>query len=176
MKVNKLISWILIYCLLIQIPLMDMGCMSFYSTEKDNNLANYQNYDNDILVKLKDSTEIKIPEGGIYFINKDKIDSSKAIADNSGHYQFYWMNNGKRFIFGLENDYNLSPDSISNFYIVMDKNKNEFRKIYDNDIKEIRLQKTNGVIIAALAVTSVTAIILISLIINPVTLGFKGSK
>ncbi len=140
---TKIISYFLIYCFVIQTLLYGNGCMSFYPTEGENNLMLYKNGNERLLIKLKDKSEIEIPENSICLIEKDKIDSSKVEEVYSNFYKIYWMKDNQKLVFKLGETYKFVPDSGNGFWFVMDKDKKEFKQIYDNDIAEIQERKTN---------------------------------
>lgn len=131
---KKIISVILIYCILIQIPLTHLGCKSFYPTEENKSLSNYNNYEGRILLKLKDNTELEVAHKYSVFI---------------------------------------TPDSGSGFWLVMENNKDEPRKIYDSDIEGIQVLKTNWVTTSLLIIGGVALVAVVGffIIYSPPSLG-----
>ena len=192
---KKIISLLLIYCLVIQIPLTHLGCTSFYPTEENKSLSNYNNYEGRILLKLKDNTELEITPKNSFFVDrpseliygsglefnytnkkntyftgiieKDMIDSTKLIEYNSNQYIEYWMKDNRKLTMEVKKLLTITPDSGSNFWLVMDNNKDEIRKIYDSDIEEIQVLKTNWVTTSFLISGGIVLVSLIYLIINP---------
>lgn len=74
-------------------------------------------------------------------IETNKIDSTDFVEFNKKHFQIYWMSDNRKLIIEKEL-YSVTPDSGSGFWLVIN-NKEKIRKIYDSDIKEIRVLKTN---------------------------------
>ena len=144
MNIKKLITLILIYCLIIQIPFFNEGCMSYFPIEGDKTLLNHKIYNNDILIKLKDSTDVEVPQGRIYHLEKDKIDSAKVAEYESSHYQIFWMHDKKKITFKIGNERDMQPDSSNDFWIVWDKNEETFIRINNSDIQEIQTHKVDG--------------------------------
>lgn len=143
---TKIISTLLIYCILIQVLFTGTGCMSFYSTNGDDNLADYKNYDGKILLKLKDGTEAEVPQNGILDIEKNGVDSTKIIEYHSKPYEIYWMKSKRMLLFDMDKSVKEVPDTNSDFWAVVDDHDTRaLRKIYDNDIDEIQIQKVNPV-------------------------------
>ncbi|MEJ2614392.1 MAG: hypothetical protein P8Z35_05515, partial [Ignavibacteriaceae bacterium] len=169
----KIIVSILISCMLLQLQFTQIGCTSFYPVNDNNKLVEYNNYSGKILLKLKDKTELNInpkysifidkPSDLIYgtgsefnykdrksfdfkgIIEKDAIDSGKVIESNSTAYHLYWTRNNRRLSFKVGKVFSIAPDSGSGFWLVFDNNRDEYKKIYDRDIAEIQVQKTNWV-------------------------------
>jgi len=165
---TKIISSILVFCMLIQIPLTQVGCTSFYPTG-DNDLSKYS-AESRLLLKMKDKTDLDITPADcvsidssselIYaigkeynyetkkfsdfdgVIEKEKIDSAKFLESNSKKYYIYWINDNRKIICERE-AYPIAPDSGSSFWLMYDNNKNEARKIYNSDIEMVEIQKTN---------------------------------
>jgi hypothetical protein len=139
---TKVIASFLIYCFIFQIPFMSTGCTSFYPVAGGDNIANYLNYEGDLLLKLKDGTEIEVPRHGIFYIEQDKIDSDKIVEYYSNFYGQYWMEGDKKSTFNLGKTPNLNLDTTANFYFVLGNN-DIFRQIFDNDIAEFQIQKVD---------------------------------
>jgi hypothetical protein len=178
---KQIISSILISCILIQIPLTHFGCTSFYPTE-DNNLSKYHNYEGNLLLKMKDATELRITPMNSFcvksesefiygigkeynfkskessdfagIIEKNKIDSSKLIENQSTPYRIYWLHDNRKIICEKE-IFCTAPG----FWSVLDNNMHEFRKIYDCEIETIEIQETNWLKTSALIVLG-TALVL----------------
>lgn len=168
---KKIFIYLLIDCFLIQIIITNSGCMSFYPIEDYTNLGKYKNYKGNILIRLKDESELEVnPTKNLYLVDKfskfiygrgekfdnktqkysdfkgiidnDKIDSSKITRNSLNVYHVFWMNDGSSLIF-KEGDINYLTDSVNNFWVVRENKKFKFRKIYDRDIEEIQIQKVN---------------------------------
>jgi len=135
---RKIISYILIFCLLVQLPIANIGCRAAFPTG-DNDLSKYANENEHIIIKLKDDTEIEtngeyiflIKDSSEFFYGKgDKydyedntlsnfndtfynfdIDSTKSITNNSKSYQLFWMKNNTRLSFEAGNIFSFKPDS-----------------------------------------------------------------
>ena len=67
----KIIAAILIYSFLIQIVLMNVGCMSYYPVKGEYELDNYKNYKDNILVKLKNKTEVEVIPQDLLYLQKN---------------------------------------------------------------------------------------------------------
>lgn len=155
---TKVIATFLIYSFLFQVPFMNSGCTSFYPVSGGDRLANYMDYETDLLLRFKDGTEIEVPQHGIFYIEQDKIDSSKIVEYNSDFYRQYWMKEHKKMTINLGKSPNLNSDTSGNFYFVMGDN-GVFRQIYDNDIAEIQIRKTDNTKTTWLVVAGVILIL-----------------
>jgi hypothetical protein len=135
---RKIISLLLIFCLLIQLPITNIGCRAAFPTG-ENDLSKYVNENGHILIKLKDDTEIETFSESIFLIKdsseffygkgdkynyEDKslsefdgtfynydIDSTKSIIGNSKSYQLFWMKDNTRLSFEVGNIFIVKPDS-----------------------------------------------------------------
>ena len=152
---KRYISAVLIYSLLVQLLLTNTACTSFYPTAGD--LGNFVKYDNDIMLIMKDSTEIEVPKNGVFFIEKDRIDSSNAEYLNDDVYEIFWMKDKKKISFKINTPLDYSSDTLNGFYFVLNKSNNEFNFVDKNDIAEIQEQKSdptkNILLVCAILVT-----------------------
>ena len=71
MKAKKIITYLLIYCIIIEPSLLNMGCTSFYPVEGANNLDDYRYYEEEILIRLKNGDELIVYPGDLYFVNRN---------------------------------------------------------------------------------------------------------
>lgn len=139
---KRFIYVVLIYSLIVQMVLTNAGCSSFYPTAGD--IDNFVKYDNDIMLIMKDSTEIEVPKNGVFFLEKERIDSSKAEYLNDDVYQIFWMKDKKKISFKVNTPLEYSSDTFNGFYFVLNKSNNEFRIVDKNDIAEIQEQKSDS--------------------------------
>ena len=160
------LTWFLIYFTLLQMVLYNSACTTYYSTRQDNNLKNYSEHKGKILLKLIDGTEINSHKEGIRLIEYNKIDSLRILNIGSEHYQFYWLKNKKRLRFKLVEDLDSKVRSDENFWMIMDENANGFRKIYNSDIQEIFIQKSNYLLTGSI-IALVFIVIIVCGIISP---------
>jgi hypothetical protein len=140
-KMKKYISAVLIYSLLVQMVLTNAGCTSFYPVTGE--LSNFVKYDNDIMLIMKDITEIEVPKNGVFFIEKERIDSSKTEYLNDDVYQIFWMKDKKKISFKVNTPLEYSSDTLDGYYFVLNKTNNEFKIVDKNDIAEIQEQKSD---------------------------------
>ena len=138
---KRYIAAVLIDSLLVQILFTNAGCTSFYPTAGD--IDSFVKYDNDIMLIMKDSTEIEVPKNGVFFIEKDRIDSSKAEYLNDDVYEIFWMKDMKKISFKVNTPLDYSSDTLNGFYFVLNKSNNEFKIVDKNDIAEIQEQKSD---------------------------------
>ena len=138
---KRYVSSVLINSLLIQMILTNAGCTSFYPTAGD--IENFVKYDNDIMLIMKDSTEIEVPKKGVFFIEKERIDSSKAEYLNDDVYQIFWVKDKKKISFKVNTPLEYSSDTLDGYYFVLNKTNNEFKIVDKNDIAEIQEQKSD---------------------------------
>ena len=155
---TKIISSILISSLLIQITLTSGGCMSYYPSEKGNNLYSYNKNEDEIQITLKDSTKVNVPSNGVIYFEKADIDSSKTVANQSNPYQEFWLKDKRKFTFKLDRIDSTYLDTASGYCYVLDKDNRTFRNLVNKDVMEIKEHKNNpantalivGLIFAAL--------------------------
>ena len=142
---RRIISYVLTFCLLIQIPFTNIGCRAPFPTG-DNDLSIYAEEKEHILIKLKDNTEIETYSESIFFIedsseffygNGDKynfedetqsnfndvffnyeVDSTKIIKVNSKDYQLFWMKNNTRLSFEKGKIFSIKPDSGKSCWVI----------------------------------------------------------
>ena len=138
---KRYIAAVLIDSLLVQKLFTNAGCTSFYPTAGD--IDSFVKYDNDIMLIMKDSTEIEVPKNGVFFIEKDRIDSSKAEYLNDDVYEIFWMKDMKKISFKVNTPLDYSSDTLNGFYFVLNKSNNEFKIVDKNDIAEIQEQKSD---------------------------------
>ena len=164
----KIISYLLIYCLIIEPSLLNMGCTSFYPSEGTKNLNDYRNHEGKILIRLKNGVELIVNPKNLYFVDRNsefiyaegnefnfvtksttsfngvilpgKIDSEKVIENNSDIYHLFWMQDNTKLIIEDENLYRAAPDSQSGYWMLVDSYRKEFHKIYNSDIAGIEIQ------------------------------------
>lgn len=184
MKYKKIISILLVYCLLFQLPFAGLGCTSFYSAKGIINLEHFKDYDREILIKLEDNSELQIAPKQFYFVNKptelifgtgkvydfinrkssdfsgaiqnDIIDSNSVISVDSSTYHFFWTKDSKKYIFENSEFIKITQDSGKYFWIVRDDNTGKFRKIKNSSIQEIQVQEDDIVSTGLLAATAMT--------------------
>jgi len=103
--------------MLIQIPLTQVGCTSFYPAG-DNDLSKYSE-ESGILLRMKDKTDLDIsPENSVF------IDSSAE------------------FIYAVGKEYNYSTKKLSDFKGVIEKDKIDSAKFFEiNSTKYYMLVK-----------------------------------
>jgi len=155
--------------MLIQIPLTHLGCTSFYPTG-DADLSKYSNHEGSILLKLKDKSELEVPQKCSLFIEKGKIDQAKLSEYNS---TLYWTKDYRRLRSEVDEIVSTLPNSADSFWLVMDDKENEIKKICAGDIEEIQIQKINWVTTSILVV-SMTGLLIFLLLWNPHIKIFKG--
>ncbi len=179
MKNKKIISVLVVYCLLIRISVMNTGCVSLSPAGEDNDLAQIKNYKGKILLKLKDQTylmtasqnfifvsepsDLIFGKGNVYdyktressdfigIIDKKDIDSNLVTGKDPRIYHLFWTKDSKKYSFENSNFTSITPDSGKNFWIVKNYYKGEFRIIKNEDIREISIEKTNWVLTSLLA-------------------------
>ncbi len=203
MKSKPIISGILIYCILIQTLITNIGCTSFYPAEGINNLAHFKDYENNILLKLSDNSYLAITPkrfffvnqpanlvygtGSVYdyktkkisgftgFIEKKVIDSSLVVKVLDEAIHVYWTKDSKKYAFENKDVITITPDSGKYFWIVRDDFTGKFRKINNSDIQEIQLQKTNWVRTSLLitAAAGLVAVILVAAAISAIGNAFS---
>lgn len=140
---TKVIASVLIYCFILQIPFLNVGCTSFYPVSTESELTDCHNYDYSVHITFKNGTEIKVPGDGFYFLRKDEIDSCKIINYHSRSYKQFWLKDNKTLLSILDNSVITKSDTTSHFYFVKDDN-GVYRQIYKNDIEEIQIRKPDG--------------------------------
>lgn len=183
---KQIITLILIFCILVQIPLTQAGCTSFYPTG-DNDLSKYSS-ESRLLLRMKDKTDLDITPANSVFIDssiefiyaigkeynydtkkfsdfagvieKGKIDSAKFLESNSKKYYIYWINDNRKITCERE-AYSMASDSAGSFWVVYDNNKNEARKIYNSDIETVEVRKTNWLATSFLIVLGAVALTLL---------------
>jgi hypothetical protein len=169
----KIISYLLIYCLIIEPSLLNMGCTSFYPSEGTKNLNDYRNHEGKILIRLKNGVELIVNPKNLYFVDRNsefiyaegnefnfvtksttsfngvilpgKIDSEKVIENNSDIYHLFWMQDNTKLIIEDENLYRAAPDSQSGYWMLVNSYRKEFHKIYNSDIAGIEIQDVDWV-------------------------------
>ncbi len=183
---KQIISSILIFCMLIQIHLTQVGCTSFYPAG-DNDLSKYSE-ESGLLLRMQDKTDLDISPANSVFIDssaefiyavgkeynystkklsdfkgvieKDKIDSAKFFEINSTKYYICWLNDNRKITCEKEM-FSTTPDSGSSFWLVYDNNKNEIRKVHDSEIEAVEIQKTNWVATSFLILIGAAALTLL---------------
>ena len=187
---KKIISFVLLNSLLVQIMLMSLGCHAFYLPNNDKDLEENINSKERLQLKLKDQTQLDLESGSYFFIDKpsefiygigykygfsnrmgpkfvgslskNEIDSTQTFIYGSTIVIKYWLKNNESIMFEKEKIIQISPASGSGFWIVLDRDESALRKIDNTDIEEIQIHKTNWVAtIALLAV--ITGIITMSI-------------
>jgi len=94
-------------------------------------------------------------------IENNKIDSTRLFNEyNSTPHYVYWMNDKRRLSFKEEKIFSITADSGCGFWVVVDNNKVVFRKIYDADIEEIQVLKTNWIATSILILLGISLIAL----------------
>jgi hypothetical protein len=164
----KIITYSLIYLLIIEPSLLNMGCTSFYPVEGATNLDDYKNHQDEILIRLKNGEELIVNPKNLYFVDRDsefiyaegeeynfatksstsfegiilpgKIDSEKVIEDNLDIYHLFWLQDSSKLNIEDENLYRVAPDSQSGYWMLVDSYRKEFHKIYNSDIAGIEIQ------------------------------------
>ena len=185
---KQIISSILIFCMLIQVPLTHIGCTSFYPPGEEDNLSDLINSKEGLLLKLKDETEIEtIPNNYFYldkpvefiygighqykyenkrstvfkgFIEKDKIDSCRVIEYNSILYHIYWMKDNRILNFEEDKIITVAPDSGKNIWLLVDDSNKRFIKISDSEISEVQVSKINWVTTSIVMVLGIGLLVL----------------
>lgn len=163
----KLLSWLLIYCIVIEPSLMNMGCTSFYPSG-GNNPADYKNTEKEILIIFKNKTELAVKTSRLYFVPKgseflygrgeqfnysnkrhtrfegtippEKIDSEKVVKDGREIYQFIWLPD-VRLIIEAENFYRVEPDNQNDYWAYVNPENGTVKQIYLNDIQAIEIRE-----------------------------------
>jgi hypothetical protein len=185
---SKIISSILIFCLLIQLPVANIGCRAAFPPG-DTDLSKYANEDDQFLIVLKDSTVVQVNPGELIFVEDSskifygrgekydydnetlsdfdnmfydhEIDSTKVLESNSKFYQIFWMKNNTRMSFEAGKVLSVMSDSGKSCWVVWKKERGEFIKIYEDDISEIQLIHTTWVDYTLYTLTLVGMIVLI---------------
>jgi len=188
MRNKKIISALLIYCLLVQTLLIDAGCRSFLPAGENDALADYKNYEYRILLKLKDNTFIIVAPDNFIFVDqpadlifgegseynyktkensdfigtieKKDIDSNLVTGRGTEVYHLFWTVDSKKYTFEKDNFISIIPDSGKNFWIVRDYYNGRFSKITDDDISEIKIEKTNWILTSLLIFVSAGLILI----------------
>jgi hypothetical protein len=187
---KKIVSYVLLNSLLVQIMLTSLGCHAFYPPNDNKDLEENINSKERLLIKLKDQTQLDLESGSYLFVNKpseficgigykygfsnrtgpkfisslskNEIDSNQTFIYGSTIVIKYWLNNNENIMFEKEKILNITPASGSGFWIVLDSDESALRMIEYADIEEIQIHKTNWVAtIALLAV--ITGIIAMSI-------------
>lgn len=172
--VRKIISSVLVSSFLLQIMLTSFGCKAFYPLNNDDDLLENVSSKNRLLLKLKDQSELDLepetylfvdkPSEFIYGIgakfdfsgrmrskfvgsvSKDEIVSMEVILiiDSTAYYR-YLLKDSTRITFQKGKIYSATPDSGSEYWIVLDNDQNDLRIINKSEIEEIQINKTNWI-------------------------------
>ncbi len=168
---NQIISSVLIFCYLIQLSLINLGCYS-YNAIKNGNNKNFEFPKSNEILKfiLKDQSEIEAYskncflveqksnliycKGLVYdsnevspsdfqgFILADQIDSTRYFASGSIPHWLYWLNNDKMLRVDVLNVCDLRKINASQAWFIIDRN-NTYRVIYFDEINQIQTPKIN---------------------------------
>ncbi len=122
---------------------MSTGCTSFYPVSDGSDLADYSSYDEEILIRLKDGTEMETKGRGIYYLEKDKIDSSRILEWNSDYYLQFRMKDHSRIIFNTGKTPARISDTLSSFFFIVGSSGISSRVAIE-DVAEIQIQKTDN--------------------------------
>ena len=172
--------------MLIQIPLTHLGCTSFYPLGEDDNLPDLIHSKKELLLKLKDQTEVHVlplnyfyldkPVEFIYgigneynyenqrvsvfegFIELDKIDSCKVIEENSILYHLFWLKDNRRLSFEEDKIIRAIPDSSKYTWLLPEYPK--LIEISDSDISEVQVRKINWITTSIASVLGIGILIL----------------
>ena len=185
---TKIISSILIFCTLVQIPLTQVGCTSFYPLGEDDNLSKHINSKKELLLKLKDQTEVYVlPDNYFYldkpvefiygigsqynyenqrisvfegFIEIDKIDSCKVIENNSILHHLFWLKDKRRLSFEEDKIIRAVPDSLKYTWLLVEYNKPKLIEISNSEISEVQVRKINWVTTSIASVLGIGLLVL----------------
>lgn len=175
MKAKKIIIYLLIYCIVIEPSLLNMGCTSFYPVEGTSTLDDYRNYEDEILIRLYDGEELIAYPSDLYFVNRNsefiyargeeynlntknstsfngiilpgEIDSEKVIVEDSDKYNLFWMQDSIKLIIEEKNLYRSAPDSQRGYwmYVKAYPYRTIYQKIYNSDIAGIEIRDVDWV-------------------------------
>jgi hypothetical protein len=171
---KKIISYVLLNSLLVQIIFTSLGCHAFYSPNDDKDLEENINSKERILLKLKDQSQLDLESESYLFVNKSsefiygiaaKLDFSRnkesryvasipkaeivslkeILIFNLTTYERYLLKDSTSITFEKGKMYTATPDSGREYWIVLDHEKNELRKINNSDIEEIQVIEINWI-------------------------------
>lgn len=172
-KINKLFSCILIICFLAELPLMNLGCYSYYSLNNSpNKPQDIKSHDN-VKFILKDKSEVEASSKDCYFferdtalfygiglsfkgtdvssskyvgfIDKGDIDSITYSEKTQNPHWLYWLKNDKMLVFEKDKIIDLSKFNANKQWLVLDADHTSFRVIPINNVNKIQFQKANWV-------------------------------
>ena len=87
------------------------------------------------------------------------MDPSRVIKTILGDYFLYWLKGGNRFYFKDDKVIKIPSNSEKTYWVI---NNDSLIKIDNNEIKEIEVQKTNGITTSVLVVILGVFLILIT--------------
>ena len=192
-EINRIISSFLIFCYLIQLPLINLGCYSYYSLKGSQNNPQKIKSHNSIKFILNDKSEVGVSSKNCYFferdtaliygigllykgkdlkssnfngfINKGDIDSV-TYSEKTHHPRWlYWLKDDKMLIFDKSNVVDLSKSNESKQWLVLNADHTAFRIIPINDVNDIQAGKSTWVF---------PVIIVIGIIILMILLGHSS--
>ncbi|MGE5806962.1 MAG: hypothetical protein ACM34M_14305, partial [Ignavibacteria bacterium] len=95
------------------------------------------------------------------FIEKDKIDSSKVIENNSILYHQFWLKDNRSLSFEEDKIIRVAPDPGKNIWLVLDENEMKLIKISDSEISEVQVPKINWITTSIVSVLGIGLLILL---------------
>lgn len=176
---KRIISSVLIYCILIQLTYTYTGCTSLYPVS--NNNPALSDYEGELLLKLKDKRELHINTQNAFYIEtpsnlfycvgkeynfttkklsdfkgiieRDKIDSSEVKMYNLNNVTAYWLNDNRKISCEKEL-YSITPDSGAGYWLALDNSNYKVWKVFDREIQYIFKKETNVAATVGLVVVS----------------------
>ncbi len=169
-RIKSIISYILIFCILIEVPIINFGCYSYYSLNDNKNKAkSLKEYKRTKFI-LKDDSEVNAlskncflfdkdtalyygagllyhgkeikPNNFEGFINKRNIDSITFINSKPNPHDLYWLKDNDMLKIDENKIIDLSKTNGTQRWLVKD-NSGELQVIFSKDINEIQIQKIN---------------------------------
>ncbi len=187
----KFFNWLLIYCLIIEPSLLNMGCTSFYTAEKGNDLNEYLNDNALIIVKLKDESKIKVKTNNIFYLKKgsefifgegkkfdylekkslyfkdyipaEDIKSEEIRSDNSTSIHLFRMKDSTKILIQTEELFRIRPDKNNDSWVLYAEVENKFHKISTSDIAGVEIEKFDWVLTSIVITLSLGLILFLLL-------------
>lgn len=193
---KKLISTLLIIAFIFEITLTSAGCNAFYPPLNDEELQTNIALKNQLLLKLKDHSQLVLRQGEYTFIDKpsdlifgigrkfnyqtkkdslfigsfhfNEIDSATTLEKGLSVYHKYYLSDNSSIVFEGTKMFKVTPDSGSKYWITFN-NLNELQKIKQDEIEEIQVLKTD-------VTSTIIAFIGIGVILGLIVLLIVGSQ